>query len=253
MKLVINEQYINIRKKIAQFTTLGSLGILVLGLVYAFKRDVRSALYSYIALILGFILSQVGMYFTSRFGRTPRIDQVLTTVFEKLRHEYSFFVYTSPLPLVLTGPCGIWVIMPITANGLLSYENGKWKQKGGNFLLKTLGQEGVGNPTREADANSAELKAYLKSKGISDQEMPQIKPVLVVLMKTTQLGDVSGSPVSVVDLAEMKRYIRRVDREDCATPMDQEKRDRVNAALLQHAKNKVTISENLKAEDKSAE
>jgi hypothetical protein len=253
MKLIINEKHINIRKKLAQVTTLASLGILVVGLVFAFKRDVQSAMYSYIALIAGFVLSQIGMYFTSRFGRTPRIDQVLSNVFEKLRHEYTFLVYSSPLPLVLTGPCGIWVIMPITANGLISYENGKWKQKGGNFLLKTLGQEGVGNPNREAEANTSELKAYLKTKGISDEEMPQIKPVLVVLMKTTQLGDVSGSPVPVLDLAEIKRYIRRTDREDCATPMDQEKRDRVNAALVQHTKNEVTVSENLKAVDKSAD
>lgn len=250
MKLVINQRYINIRKKIAQFTTLGSLGILVVGLVYAFKRDTQSVLVSYIALILGFVLSQVGMYFTSRFARTPRIDEVLTKVFEKLRHEYSFFVYSAPLPLLLTGPCGIWIILPITANGLVSYENGKWKQKGGNFLLKTLGQEGIGNPTREAEANQAELTAYLKSKGFTDEELPTIKPVLVVVMKTTQLGDVSGSPVPVISLAELKRYIRRVDREECAKPLDLDQRERLNAALLDHAKGKAVVTEEETAAEK---
>lgn len=249
MKLVINEKYINIRKKIAQLTTISSLGILVVGLIFAFKRDASSVMYSYIALIVGFVLSQTGMYFTSRFGRTPRIDQVLTTAFEKMRHEYTFLVYSSPLPMLLTGPCGIWLIMPITANGLISCENGKWKQKGGNFLLRTLGQEGIGNPSRDAETNSAELRTYLKSNGFSDEQIPQIKPVLVVMMKTTQLGDVSGSSVPVTDLAEVKRYIRRTDRESCITPLDQETRDRLNAALIKHSKNQVSISEASKTED----
>ena len=247
MKLVINQKFIDIRKKLAQVTTLASLGILVVGLIFAFKRDMQSVTISYIALIAGFILSQVGMYFTSRFDRSPRLDQVLTKAFENLRHEYTFFVYTSPKPLVLTGPCGIWLIMPITANGLISFENGKWKQKGGNFLLKTLGQEGIGNPSREAEVNTDELRKYLISKGIPQEELPQITPILVVMMKTTQLGDVSGSGMVITDLSEVKRYIRRVDREACATPMDQEKRDRINAALLQNAKNQVTISEDVKA------
>ncbi|MGB4596222.1 MAG: hypothetical protein WBI14_10015 [Anaerolineaceae bacterium] len=251
MKLVINEKFINIRKKLAQFTTLASLGILVVGLIFAFRpNDPRSAIYSYVALIVGFVLSQIGMYFTSRFGRNPRIDQVLTKSFENLRHEYTFFVYTSPLPLVLTGPCGIWLLMPLTATGLISNTNGKWKQKGGNFLLKTIGQEGIGNPTREAEFNCADLKKYLATKGISDEEMPQIKPILVVLLKSTQLGDVSGSEVPVIDLSELKRYIRRVDRENCATPLDEEKRDRVNNALLKYAKNTVAITEDVKDESK---
>ena len=251
MKLVINQRYINSRKKIAQVATLGSLGILALGLVYAFKHDTNSVLFSYIALILGFVLSQVGMYFTSRFARTPRIDEVFTKVFEKLRHEYSFFVYSAPLPMLLTGPCGIWVILPITANGLISYENGKWKQKGGNFLLKTLGQEGIGNPTREAEVNQAELTAYLKSKGFTDENLPTIKPILVVVMKTTQLGDVSGSPVPVINLAELKRHIRRVDRDECVKPLDQDQREKLNAALLDHAKGKAIVTEDETTADKS--
>ena len=31
---------------------------------------------SYIALIIGFILSQLGMHFSSRFGRSPRFDEL---------------------------------------------------------------------------------------------------------------------------------------------------------------------------------
>lgn len=249
MKLVINDKYINVRKKAAQLTTIASLGVLVVGLIFAFKKDTQSVMYSYVALIAGFLLSQIGMFLTNRFGRTPRIDQVITKAFANLRHDYTFFVYATPQPLVLTGPCGIWLLMPMSANGVVSYEKGKWKQKSGNFLLKTIGQEGIGNPTNEADISTAELRKYFKSKGFSDEELPEIKPVMVVVMKTTQLGNISESPLPIISLADLKRYIRRIDRENCASPLDTQQRERVNQVLLEHTKNKLTITEEVPAED----
>ena len=62
MKLVINEKLIKKNKTIGQITTFASLAVLAIGLVFAFGRDLTRILYSYIALIIGFVLSQVGMY-----------------------------------------------------------------------------------------------------------------------------------------------------------------------------------------------
>jgi hypothetical protein len=54
---------------------------------------------------------------------------------------------------------------------------------------------------------------------------------MVVYLKETQLGDVSASPYPVVELEELKRYIRRMDREECADPISPELAEKIHTAL----------------------
>lgn len=236
MNIIRNDKFIKRNRTIGQICTYGSLIVLILGLVFAFGQDLSRILWSYAALILGFILSQIGMYFTNRFGRNPRFDEIFATALEKIRHEYTFYVYTSPVPMLLVGPCKLWVPIPLTATGKISYVDGKWKQTGGNFLMKFFGQEGLGKPDREALADEEALRSFLVSKGIPEEEQPPIQHILVVLMKKTEVGEVSEAPIPVVEIENLKRYIRRVDREECEAPLTEEQVQRVNAALAEFGK-----------------
>ena len=228
MKLVVNEPLIKQRKSLAQIMTFASLAVLGIGLFFAFQKDITKMYFSYIALVVGFVLSQVGMYFTTRFGRSPRFDEVITTSLEKLRQDYSFYVYNSPTSMMLVGPSRIWLPMPLTATGEVSYVGGKWKQKGGNALMKFMGQEGVGRPEKDFATEEHNLRAYMAYKGIPSAQQPEIKPVLISMMKTTKIGDVSNSPIPVIDLEDLKRYIRRVDREEASDPISPETFTRLN-------------------------
>lgn len=236
MKLVINEKYIKRNKLIGQITTFGSLAILAIGLMFAFSKEMSKILYSYGALIVGFILSQVGMSYTSRFGRSPRFDEIFSSMFEKLRHDYSFFVYSSPLPMVLIGPCGIWIPVPLQAAGKISYSDGKWRQQGGNFMMKLIGQEGLGKPEAEIKSNTEILQKYLQSQGIASEELPPIRHIMVVVLKSTELGDVTEAPIPVVHLTDLKRYIRREDRENCTTPLSEEQLGKLNEVMERYTK-----------------
>jgi hypothetical protein len=118
--------------------------------------------------------------------------------------------------------------MPLTATGEISYLDGKWKQKGGNALMKFMGQEGIGRPEKDFAAEEHNLRAFMAYKGIPTAEQPEIKPILISMMKNTKIGDVSASPIPFVDLEELKRYIRRVDREECADPISPETLIRLN-------------------------
>ncbi|HNW94711.1 MAG TPA: hypothetical protein PKW57_00165 [Anaerolineaceae bacterium] len=236
MKLIINEKLIKKNKTIGQITTFASLAVLAIGLVFAFGKDMTKILYSYIALIVGFVLSQVGMYYSTRFGRSPRFDELFNDAFDKLRHEYSFYVYSSPVPYLLLGPCVIWVPIPLNASGKISYENGKWKQQGGNFMMKIFGQEGIGRPVQEVSANTAALRNYLTGKGIPEEEQPEIRHIMVVMMKNTIIGEVSQAPIPVVNLEDLKRSIRRVDREECEKPLTEEQLARLTSALDEYSK-----------------
>lgn len=231
MKLVINEKYIKKHKTIGNVATFSSLMILALGLFFAFSRDMTRVIYSYVALVVGFVLTQVGMYYVNRFGRNPRHDEELTAAFEKIRDDYTFYVFSTPVPLLLSGPCRMWIVTPMTATGTISYENGKWRQKGGNALLRFMSQERIGDPEKDLQEKEQTLRNYLSSKGIPVEAQPEIQHVMVVITKKTELGDISGAPVPIVDLEEVKRYIRRVDREQCTAPLSEEQIARLTTAL----------------------
>ena len=188
-------------------------------------------LYSYICLIVGFLLTQIGLSFVNRYGRSPRYDEIFGTAFEKLRHEYTYYVYSSPLPMLLMGPCRIWLPIPVNATGELSFQDGKWVHKTRNRIQKMMGQDSVGKPEKEVAEAAAALSKYLTEKGIPVDMHPELKPILVVYLKETQLGDVSKAPYPVVEMEDLKRYIRRVDREECADPINPETAAKLKVAL----------------------
>jgi len=188
-------------------------------------------LYSYICLIVGFLLTQIGINFVNRYGRSPRYDEIFGTAFEKLRHDYTYYVYSSPLPMLLVGPCRIWMPIPVNATGELSYQDGKWVHKTRNRIQKMMGQDSVGKPDKEVAEASAILSKYLTEKGIPAEMHPELKPIMVVYLKETQLIDVSTAPYPVVELEDLKRYIRRVDREACTDPISPEIAGKLHEAL----------------------
>ncbi len=231
MKLVRNEKHIKQNKLIGKILTFASLGVLGLGLYFAFQKEGSMILYSYICLIVGFLLTQIGLSFVNRYGRSPRYDEIFGTAFEKLRHEYTYYVYSSPLPMLLMGPCRIWLPIPVNATGELSFQDGKWVHKTRNRIQKMMVQDSVGKPEKEVAEAAAALSKYLTEKGIPVDMHPELKPILVVYLKETQLGDVSKAPYPVVEMEDLKRYIRRVDREECADPINPETAAKLKVAL----------------------
>jgi len=231
MKLVRNDKHISRNKLIGKILTFASLGVLGLGLYFAFKKEMTFILYSYVCLIVGFLLTQIGLNFVNRYGRSPRYDEVFGSAFEKLRHEYTYYVYSTPLPMLLMGPCRIWLPIPVNATGEISYQNGKWVHKTRNRIQKMMGQDSVGKPDREVAEASSMLSKFLIEKGIPAENHPELKPIMVVYLKETQLGDVSTAPYPVVELEDLKRYIRRVDREECTDPISPEMSAKLHEAL----------------------
>ncbi|MBI1855195.1 MAG: hypothetical protein HYR93_04945 [Chloroflexi bacterium] len=76
MKIIRNEKLIKRNGRIGQYTSLGALAVLGIGMYISFQKP-DLFFYSIGALIIGFMMTQVGMYFTNRWGRTPRPDEQL--------------------------------------------------------------------------------------------------------------------------------------------------------------------------------
>ena len=104
MRIISNEKLIKRNNRIGTYLTFGSLAVLIGGLALSFLAPPQYISYSFLALILGFILSQVGIYMGNRYGRKPRPDESISAALKGLDDKYSLYHYMTPVSHLLVGP-----------------------------------------------------------------------------------------------------------------------------------------------------
>jgi hypothetical protein len=152
MKIVSNPKKIQRYYKIGLYTSLGSLVFLFIAVGLTLTMNVDLTIYSFIAMLLGLILSQVGVYFANRWGKSPRVDERITQSLKGLDDRFTLYHYAAPVPHLLTGPAGVWVLVPQYQAGTITFEKNRYKQHGVNLFSKLVGQEGLGRPEIEAQS-----------------------------------------------------------------------------------------------------
>lgn len=225
MKQVINEKLITRNKRIGNITSIAGIAILAAGLVLNINATPTRTLLSFGALIIGFIVAQVSTYYVTKFGRSPRFDEVIAHNLSKLNSNYTFYVYSSPVPMLLIGPSGIWIPTPVSASGEIYYDK-KWKQSGGSFLLKLFGQENIGRPGLDVKANEKQLHEFL-SNHFEEDRIPPINSILVSLHPKATIGDVEEAPIPIVEADALRRKLRKVSRKT-EEEIPQETLDKIN-------------------------
>ncbi len=216
MRIVSNNKLIRRNQKVGQIITLVSLGVLVAGLVISFQPNLL--MYSFIALLLGFVLSQVGIFYGARFGRSPRPDERITAALKGLDDKYTLYHYMTPAPHLLVGPAGVWVILPYAQKGKIIYDDRKnrWVQKGGNLYLKLFAQEGIGRPDLDLRTAEADLSVHF-SKELGADNVPTIQAVMVFTHEQAIL-EAPNAPIPTVVPDKLKDIIRRAAKEKALAP-----------------------------------
>ncbi len=209
MKIIKNEKLINRNARISSIITLTSLVILGWGMYITFREPEKINL-SIIALLVGFLLSQVGIYLTNRWGRKPRPDQMLDAALKGLDKNYGIFHYQAPPAHVLVGPAGIWIINSKHQRGTITYQKNRWRQKGGGLLyayLKAFAQEGIGRPDLEIESDVERLEKFLR-KRLPELELPPVKAMLVFFHPDVVL-EVENAPHPTLHSKKLKDFIRK--------------------------------------------
>jgi hypothetical protein len=227
MKVLTNEKIIKRNAKIGQFSSIAALVILAGGMYVSFAYPQQFSI-SAASLMIGFILSQVGIYFGNRWGRHPRIDERITAALKGLTKDYTLYHFMTPVNHLLVGPAGVWIIEPYYQRGKIVYEGGKWKQKGGGFLLsylKIFAQEGLGRPDLEVKTDMDSLTGALKK--VLGEEIPPVNAVLVFTDDRAEL-DVADAPLPTMMLKDLKEHLRKNSKQ---TPFSVTDMKKVLAAL----------------------
>ncbi|NMC52923.1 MAG: NERD domain-containing protein [Chloroflexi bacterium] len=212
MKIVTNEKYVARNQKIGKYFLWASLAILGVGLYMSFQPSLM--LYSYIALLVGFVTSQVSVFYTNRIGVKSRVDHKISAALKGLDNKFTLYHFATPVSHLLVGPAGIWVIMPYHQAGTITYDEkrNRWKQKGGNFFMKLFAQESIGRPDYEVKTAIEDLDRYLIQK-LNLQEHPPVQAMLAFYNPNAET-QAENAPHPTVLLEKAKDFFRRVAKEN---------------------------------------
>lgn len=218
MKIIKNETLIKRNSKIGQWTSLGALVVLGLGMYISIART-DLFVYSIAALLVGFTLTQVSMYMGNRYGRSPRPDEKLDTGLKGLQNEFSIYHYMLPASHLLVGPAGVWVLIPYHQRGKVTFRKNRWKMSGGGFLqsyMRIFGQEGLGRPDLEVESEVAAVRKHL-AKQLGESEVPEIKALMVFTSDEVEI-EAEDAPVPAMKLKEVKEFFRKKAKEKLIGP-----------------------------------
>jgi len=218
MQVVTNEKLIKNRARLGRGASFAGLAVLILGLVASLFPQWLLA--SFGCLFVGFVLSQVGLYHANRWVKEPRADQTLEKVLKGFDDRYYLYNYVLRAPHVLLTPFGLCVINPKQQRGKVRCEGEKWHHEAGwrQGILRFFGQEGLGNPTKEARAEVERLSKWASeqvSKWASEQVSKWEVPVEGVIVFTNPEVDleIENPTVPVLDGKQFKSLLRNLSKE----------------------------------------
>jgi hypothetical protein len=204
MRVTTNTKLIKRRAKFGTYASLGGIAVLAGGMIASFQP--RYVWLSLVALIAGFLLAQYGNYNLRRYGRSPRPDQVIEESMKGFDDRYHLYAWSLPVPFVLLTPQGLYSFITRDQTGKIQVNGSKWHSAFSlSRALMMFSQEGMGNPSQEAQSNAGKLADWVKAK-LPDTPV-NVQPAIIFLDPRAEL-DVTDPDVPVLDTKAVKKWLR---------------------------------------------
>ena len=209
MKISINKKLIKRNKLINQVILYGAIGLVALGILITLSNtNSKQILIVYLVLVPAYVLLQINVFMADKWGRSPRLDEIITIILKGLDNNYSLYLYTTDIPYLLIGPAGIWIIKPYRQKGIITYNREKKKyhqQGGGNFLSKFFGQESISDIDRESAMSRMKLEKYFENQGVNEYPKPLIVNIFYNPDVDVQVQNAPDPSIKAIKLKDMIR------------------------------------------------
>jgi len=226
MIVIRDEKRMGRMATIGRYTSFLGMAALLGGFALAFLpegtfADTRMLLfYQLLALSGGWLISQVGMYLSHRYVRSPRPDEVLDDTLRKVAKGGRLYHYALSAPHILLMPYGLIVINAKYQGGEITYHSEKqkvWSRRGrhsrhwmqhGVGMRKYFGQEGIGKPDVEIEKMVQSVAAFLNKNAPEVQEIP-IAPMIVFTTKGVDQLDLKKSPIPAMHFKKVRGFLKQ--------------------------------------------
>jgi hypothetical protein len=211
MRLFINERLVRRNSTLGKIFTWGGLGIVIVSVVISFQSPQELNPYVFGG-FLGVLLTQIGAVLTNRWGRQPRLDEVLSAALKGLDGRYALFHYLLRVDHALFTPHGAYVLIPRTEDGVIEFEDGRWyQQRERAGFLRRGGRRAIGGFQQKAESSTSKLLRRLR-KILPENAVPEVKPVLVFVHTDAQVK-VQEAPQFAVHYKKMKAWLRNAPKD----------------------------------------
>ncbi len=196
--------------RIGRILTFGGLGIMAVGLVASilWPKEVNLVLGSAFVGIFG---SQFGMLYYNKWGRRPRVDELVDDALKGLDNRFAVFHYKLGTNHALISPAGVFALIPRWDRGEVSYRQGKWtlfQEKGG--MLRRAGEHPLRGVESSTQAEVDALAHALKKKLERAEAVPA--QALLVFMHPKASLKVKGTPMLAVHVKKLKETLRQLPK-----------------------------------------
>lgn len=213
MKVITNTEIIENRSKWAKRIAPLTMFFLIGGLITNFLSINQPEYFrmTLILLAIGFVSATISSHLVNRWVREPRADQVLATTLKKFGNDHMLFNYTTAIPHVLLTPSRLYAITVKHQDGQITVRGNRFSRKfTWKRIFKFFADEGLGSPIAQAE-NSAHKLHKLLRKNLTDEEIPEIKPLIIFSNKDVELT-VDEPAIPVMRSNELKTYLRQQGR-----------------------------------------
>jgi hypothetical protein len=209
MQLYLNEGYIKRRASVGKWASLLGLVVLAGGFLISLRNPALFFV-SFATLIVGFLLSNVGIYYANRYVRAERPDAVLAQALKGLDRRFALYQFLLPVSHLLREPGGLTVFVVKPQEGTILYQEGKWRNKQGwGRLLRWVGQEGLGRPEQELEQEVQAMEEWLHKQD-SELEVP-VRGLVVFTHPNVDL-QVGNTPIPALLPKQIKGWLRKSDK-----------------------------------------
>ncbi len=207
MQRYANDRSINRKAKLGKILTYGGLGVVVVILILSFQDKTLSSSLLIVTLI-AMLLSQYGIFLDNRWGKRPRIDEVLDQALKGLDSRYSIFHYELGANHVLISPSGLYALVPVVLDGEITFDGTRWWRT--RIRRGKEQRRGMKNLMADAQIEVRALNRALQKK-FFDQELPEANSILVFLHSEAKVN-ADNAPISAVHLKKLKATVRKYDK-----------------------------------------
>jgi hypothetical protein len=210
MQIVANTRLIQRSRRLGNILLFGGMGIMVAVLAFSFYRPAQNLIFA--AFALGALLiSQLGLSLLSRYGRQPRMDEVLSESLKGLDQRYWLFHYYLGADHVVIGPPGVLVLVPRLEDGRISYDGQAWWQsRPKSGLLRRPSRKKLRGLEQDAQAEVSALRKTLERSGLTPDSLT-IQP-FVVFLNPKAMVDATSAPLPNSFVKKLKNSIRHLPR-----------------------------------------
>jgi hypothetical protein len=213
MKVVTDEKLIASRAKLGKRASLIGLVILLAGFAVSFSPNLF--LLSLGCLVVGFTVSNVGVYNANQWVKEPRADQALSRGLKGFSNKFTLFNYTGPVHHAIVGPPGVIVFLVKSQEGKIAVTGPRWKHAFSfRRLFAFFGSESLGNPGRDLKAIVQATKNFI-AKALPDVEVPVHGAVLFSSPRAELT--VENPAVPVLAEKQLKDYLKGLTKEEIVT------------------------------------